>query len=363
MKNYFKGQALPDREFEGLAAFPAPDHPDFTGVKVDEAMGDMVDRIVDPSLSKEKAIEMSQQMTQLSISMITEGMKESGMSFESVGLELKEVMVPGSKHETDAPDVKMYVTAPKERPAEPLPLLYSIHGGGLVMGSAMMEIPLLLGYAAQGMQCVIVQPEYRLAPEHLYPAAIEDCYAGLVWAVENAEELGIDPDRVVILGGSTGGTLTASLAHLARDRGGPAISAQVMLFPILEDRPMSKSYKFTSLDNWKPGTSRLSWQAYLGDLFGRTDLPPYAVPGRAIEFEDLPPAIIHVAELDHDRDDVLDYAQNLLDAGVYTELHLWGGTCHGFIFLLQGQDISNRGHFEILTGLNSALSGNLPCRK
>jgi len=282
-----------------------------------------------------------------------------GASLDKTGVTTEVRSIPGSKFEKDAPNLDLYITSPSERSGEALPLLYSIHGGGLVMGSPMMEAARLFEYVRK-YNCVVVHPKYRLALDHKYPAAIEDCYSGLVWAAAHAEELGINPDIIVIEGASSGGQLAASLSHLMRDRGDVKISGQILLYPILDDRPM---YKCSNMmfDGWNGSSEQLIWKLYLGDLYGRADLPPYAAPARETDYRGLPPTIIHGAELDQDRDELMAYAQNLLDANIYCDLHIWGGVYHGFSFV-KDIGISGIANEVMNYGFQAMLTGKMPTR-
>jgi acetyl esterase/lipase len=361
MKNNFSGQTAPQKDFEGVFSSTPVDHPDLIQEKFQEMDVAMdFDVFFDPSSPAEKIIEAQNKMNEMN-KMLIDMLEASYGESLTENLDVKEITVPGSSFETDAPEVLLRISSPEERSEELLPLLYIIHGGGFIFGSNMMDAPAVADYV-KNIGCVAVQPEYRLAPLHKYPAAIEDCYAGLVWAVENASELGIDPDRVVIMGVSSGGTLAASLAHLNRDRKGIDICAQVLISPILDDRCSTNSSKIDFGSGWGPNLERKSWRTYLGEWYGRNDVPPYAAAGRALGFESLPPAIIHASELDQDRDDVMRYVQNLLDANVFTEFHLWGGGYHGFWITLPETELSKRVTANITAGLKTALSGKLPRR-
>ncbi len=230
-------------------------------------------------------------------------------------------------HTTDAGVLVRVFTPPGVGPAAPL--LYGIHGGGQVLGS-LAESDTEFREMAVAIGCVVASPEYRLAPEHPFPAAIDDCYEGLVWVVGAAEELGVDPGRVAVGGGSAGGGLAAALALVARDRGGPAIAFQWLIFPMLDDRGVSES-SHIDLDprTWTRADDRNAWRAVLGEAFGTDDVSPYAAPARATDLRGLPPAYIAVGDLDLYLDEDVDYALRLGRAGVPAELHVYPGALHG----------------------------------
>jgi acetyl esterase/lipase len=173
--------------------------------------------------------------------------------------------------------------------------------------------------------------EYRLAPEHPHPAPVEDSYAGLVWTAEHAAELDVDPQRVIIVGGSAGGGLSAAVALLARDRGGPALLGQMLVCPMLDDRNDTPSaFQMAGLDIWDQSSNQMGWTALLGAQRGGPDVSPYAAPARATDLSDLPPAFIDVGSAETFRDEDVAYAVRLWQAGGRAELHVWPGGFHGF---------------------------------
>ncbi|MEU8621903.1 alpha/beta hydrolase fold domain-containing protein [Streptomyces sp. NPDC048623] len=226
------------------------------------------------------------------------------------------------------------VTLVSARPAGldgPLPLLYYLHGGAMVMGNAWSVLPTVLREWAGPLGLAVLSVEYRLAPAVRYPEPLEDAYAGLVWAAENAAELGVDPGRFVIGGKSAGGGLAAALALLARDRGGPVALGQMLLSPMLDDRLDTYSARqMSGVDVWDLTSHATVWQAYLGDgLFGSAEVPPYAAPARATDLSGLPSAYVEVGSAEMFRDEGVAYANALWRAGGQAELHVWPGACHG----------------------------------
>ncbi|MCC9307247.1 alpha/beta hydrolase [Kitasatospora sp. RB6PN24] len=213
----------------------------------------------------------------------------------------------------------------------PLPLLYYLHGGGMVMGNAWSVLPRLLRDWALPLRLAVVSVEYPLAPKAQYLEPLEHCYAGLVWAAGHAAELGLDADRVVLGGKSAGGGLAAALALLTRDRGGPAPIGQLLLSPMLDDRGATfSSHQMAGHDPWDRASNAVAWQALLGDRYGTADLSPYAAPARATELAALPPAYLEVGSAETFRDEVVAYADAIWRAGGDAELHVWPGAFHGF---------------------------------
>jgi len=210
-----------------------------------------------------------------------------------------------------------------------LPCVYSIHGGGYVLGSHTMD-NLLFDALCPKLGCVGVSVDYRLAPETPYPGPLEDCYRGLLWTFEHAAELGIDPERIGVMGVSAGGGLAAALALLVRDRGEVNVAFQLLDSPMLDDRQRTPSSREDGLPVWSAASNAFGWKAYLGDLYGAPDVPATAAPARATDLAGLPPAFVSVGSVDGFRDENIDYALRLNQAGVPTELHVYPGACHGF---------------------------------
>jgi acetyl esterase len=279
----------------------------------------------------------------------------AGITFEIPGIETLEIedrLVPG--HEDD-PDVSVRVYRPKELAAgSRVPGIVMIHGGGFVIGSVEVEHA---GAAQMAIStgAVVVSVDYRLAPEHPYPAGLHDCYAALTHLADEAHALGVDRDRVALAGTSAGGGLAAATALLARDRGGPAVCFQLLHIPELDDRLQTGSMQaFVDSPMWNRPLAVQSWQAYLGPLYGEADVPAYAAPARAVDLSGLPPAYISTAENDPLRDEGIDYAQRLLQAGVSVELHQFPGTFHGSM-VVTAAAVSRRAHRESTLVLRQAL--------
>ena len=231
-------------------------------------------------------------------------------------------VVPGD------PEVRVRVHRPKGVDGV-LGCVYSMHGGGYVIGTNSMDDP-MFDELCPKLGFVAVSADYRLAPETPYPGPLEDCYQGLRWTYEHAAELGIDRACVGVMGVSAGGGLAAALALLARDRGEVPLVFQLLDSPMLDDRQRTPSSQQDGLPVWTRGSNTFGWKAYLGALYGRADVPPTAAPARASTLAGLPPAFVSVGAVDGFRDEDIDYALRLNQAGVPTELHVYPGACHGF---------------------------------
>ena len=224
--------------------------------------------------------------------------------------------------------VRVYEAATRTQPSA---AMLWIHGGGMCFGSVEGDDQMCRLWAAR-LGCVIASVDYRLAPEHQYPAHIDDCYAALRWLAGAADDLGIDRDRLVIGGASAGGGLAAGTALLARDRGEVALSHQMLIFPMIDDRAVTtSSQEIEQPGVWNRVSNGHGWRAYLGERAGTDDVPIYAAPARATvdELRGLPSTYIDVGELDPFRDEDIAYASHLLQAGVPCELHVTPGVFHG----------------------------------
>lgn len=240
-------------------------------------------------------------------------------------LRLTEHVVPGG---AGRPDLDVLVVRPAG-PQTPLPGIFFVHGGGYVLGSHLLGLDDVLDWVVDA-GLVVVSVAYRLAPEHGYPAPLEDCYAGLLWMVDQAEALGVDPAQVILLGKSAGGGLAAGLALLARDRNGPVLAGQLLLSPMLDDRAGTPSSQ--ELDGegvWDRTANATGWAAYLGGAAGAADVPVYAAPARATDLTNLPPTFLEVGSVETFRDEDVDFAVRLWRAGAAAELHVWPGAFHG----------------------------------
>jgi acetyl esterase/lipase len=213
--------------------------------------------------------------------------------------------------------------------AAPGPAALYLHGGGMILGNvALYDGPIARYVSATGVP--MLAADYRLAPEHPHPAPVEDAYLGLLWLHEHAAELGVDPARIAVMGDSAGGGLAAAVALLARDRRGPALARQILVFPMLDDRTTAPDPELAPFVAWSYEDNLTAWTALLGDRIGGPDVSPYAAPARATDLAGLPPAYVEVGQLDVFRDEDLAYAQRLSAAGVDVEFHLHPGAPHEF---------------------------------
>lgn len=238
--------------------------------------------------------------------------------------------------ESGSVPVRIYRGGPVES-ARPAPVVVYCHAGGFALGNLDTDHRQCIELARRA-GCTVVSVGYRLAPEHPYPAALEDAGAVLNWVWANAAELDADAGRVVVAGSSAGAALAACLAQGAADKTLPPVAFQLLHQPVLDDRDTASKTEFRASPAFDGEAAELMWRHYLGATGGA----PGAVPARRNQLDGLAPALITCAEIDPFRDEAIDYARRLLQAGVSTELHVFPRACHGFDSLLPDWAVSER---------------------
>jgi acetyl esterase len=212
------------------------------------------------------------------------------------------------------------------------PLVVYFHGGGWVVGTLDTHDGTCRALA-QKSGAAVLSVGYRLAPEHRYPAAAEDCYDAFVWANANAKDLGCDPSRLAVAGDSAGGNLSAAVAIMARDRGGPALRHQLLLYPVIDRDYSHASYAENGGGEYFLGTAMMDWfwQQYLGDQAEA----PLARLASTVSLSGLAPATVITAEFDPLRDEGMAYARRLAGAGVAVDAQVAPGMIHGFFSMFE----------------------------
>ncbi len=268
---------------------------------------------------------------------------------------VEERHIPGP---AGAPDVRVLIYSPPDV-SGPKPGYLHIHGGGYVMGSPEM-FDLQNKAVVREIGCVVVSVDYRLAPDTAHPGPVEDCYAALKWFHTNAASLGVIADRIAIGGESAGGGLAAALGLLARDRGEVPLVFQLLIYPMLDDRTVTRNdpHPFAGEFIWNAQSNRFGWHSLLGQEPGSHGVSPYAAAARAESVAGLPPTFISVGALDIFLDEDIDYAQRLVSAGVPTELHVYPGAYHGFDVAFDA-DVTKRFRRDSVQALKRALTR--PC--
>lgn len=268
-----------------------------------------------------------------------------------------EVKITTRSFQGPGSELLLRIYEPRDKGASSLSAVYWIHGGGYILGSPEGDDG-FCEYMVNRVKCMVVSIDYRLAPEHPFPAAIEDCYAGLQWTFDHSEELQIDSSRIAIAGASAGGGLTAALSLMARDRGGPQIAFQMPLYPMLDDRNETPSSYEINEENlptaWNRESNLKAWKMYLGPD-AAVETSPYAAPGRAEDLTDLPPTYTFIGQLDPFRDETMDYVARLAQSGVPVEFQLYPGCFHGFDAIFNQTEVSRRARRECIRVLKSAF--------
>ncbi|MGA8332736.1 MAG: alpha/beta hydrolase [Mycobacterium sp.] len=241
------------------------------------------------------------------------------------GVEIREATASGVR-------VRIYGGAPT-----PAPAVVYCHAGAFMLGNLDTDHRQCVELARRG-RCSVVSVDYRLAPEHPYPAAIDDAITVLSWVGDNAHELGVDASRIAVAGSSAGGALAACLAQRSADGSVPTVLFQMLHQAVLDDRVTGSKTEFAATPAFDGAAAEQMWRHYLGSTAPSAD----SVPARRDQLHELPAAFVSCSDIDPLRDEALDYAMRLLRAGAATELHVVAGTCHGFDSLLPDWEVAQQ---------------------
>ncbi|BCN27227.1 alpha/beta hydrolase [Vibrio alfacsensis] len=264
---------------------------------------------------------------------------------KGVTVEKKQVATPEG-------NVPVFIYRPENSEAI-TPAILWVHGGGYIMGRA--DSNDFAGEFAKKVNATVVSVEYRLAPENPFPAGHNDVYAAFLWMVEHAEELGIDPNRIAVGGDSAGAGMAAGMVLHNRDAKGPAIALQLLIYPMLDNLHDTPSGSIENYPVWNRQTSFNAWEMYLGGNNPGVSASPYAAPARATNLRGLPKTFMTIGTVDLFRDEVVDYAQRLMAAGVPTELAVFPGMYHGSQVFVPDAPISQKMRNAYLSALEDAL--------
>ena len=261
---------------------------------------------------------------------------------------VEERTIPGAGGEMPTRIYKPYGTGP-------FPVLVYLHGGGWVIGD-LEAYDATCRALTNAAGCLVVAMEYRLAPEHKFPAAPEDCYAATCWVAANAAAIGGDPRRIAIGGDSAGGNLAAVVAQMARDRGGPALVYQLLVYPVTNYGYDTASYRENAEGYLLTRDAMVwFWNHYLRSAADGDN--PLASPLRANDLRGLPPAMVLTAEFDPLRDEGEAYAMRLQEAGVPVTLKRYTGTIHGFFSLGAVLDQGKQAMADAAAALRTIFAG------
>lgn len=248
-------------------------------------------------------------------------------------------LIPGP---AGAPEVSIRIYRPFNAKDAVLPGIFTIHSGGFISGSIQID-HIHVCTLSELVGAVVVAVDYRLAPEHPFPAGIEDCYSVLEWFFSHAEELGVDSKRIALHGVSAGGGLTLGLALMARDRKGPQVCFQMPLYSMIDDTNTTPSaHEVVDVGVWDRSTNIQAWKWYLGSSYGTDSVSEYAAPSRAKDWSGLPPTYIDVGTVDLFRDENMQIADRICKAGVPVEFHLYPGAYHASEYFAPQAELSRR---------------------
>ena len=330
-------------------------HPDLQSFWQPGGLFDLTDPILEPGLSA-----ADRQALRSRIDDMFNEMSPPDPELDAL-VEKTEYWAPGCEEEPDAPPVRTVVVTPKDRNVgEVFPVVFLIYGGGLTSGSPEMMMPQIKA-TCRDQRAVVVCGQYRLAPDSKYPAAINDLHAAYKFVVENAEQLGVDPDRVVVTGSSSGGHLSLALAFRLK-RFGYKPRGVVALMPMLDDRAISVSSRIRGDFAWDAVREHQGWLAWLGpENVASAFIGPEAVPGHATveDCKGLAPIFVHAMESDPGADDALRFVSLCRAAKVYTELHSWGGTNHLSLYVASGVPKADLYNSMVHANIKDALTNDL----
>lgn len=270
-----------------------------------------------------------------------------GMRFDQVFIE----RLPSS---TVDGQLRLCVYSPLE-PKENMPGILWIHGGGYGLGIPEQDEGFIRSFVME-YGCTVIAPDYCRSLQAPYPAALEDCYLALLWLKEHAAELNVRYDQLMVGGDSAGGGLTAALTIYARDKGEVAIAYQMPLYPMLDDRMITKSSQNNDAPVWNTKSNINGWKLYLGSLYGTNAVPAYAAPARLTDFKNLPPAFTFVGSIDPFCDETIAYMKQLKAAGVSAEYHVFDGCYHAFDIMVPKSPQAQRAKALLMQSFAYAIS-------
>jgi len=236
---------------------------------------------------------------------------------------------------------------------ENVPGLLWIHGGGYSIGIPEQDDSYILRFV-EASGCVVVAPDYTLSIDKPYPAALEDCYAALLWLRDNGGSYGMCPEQIFIGGTSAGGGLAAAVSHYARDKAEIKLAFQILIYPMLDDR-LTESSTDNNAPVWNSVLNEASWRLYLGDLYGSSEIPVYAAAGRAENFTSLPPACLYVGTIEPFYDETMAYIDKLKANNIPVHVKIFEGCFHGFDQLCADTAVAKEAIAFLMESFNYAV--------
>lgn len=231
----------------------------------------------------------------------------------------------------DGSELRICVYSPEET-KENVPGLLWIHGGGYGLGTPEQDFAFIQSFV-DAAGCVVVAPDYTNSTSAPYPAALNDCYAALLWLKENGKDYGMRDDQIFVGGNSAGGGLCAAVSLKARDEGDVNIAFQMPLYPMIDDRMITESSQNNDAPVWNTKSNEVAWELYLGEDYGTDNVSKYAAPARETDYTNLPPTLTYVGTVDPFFDETTQYVENLKAAGIEVQFTTFEGCFHGFDLL------------------------------
>lgn len=259
---------------------------------------------------------------------LQKGQKVKGLSNDEIYI----------KSNNDGPDIRVRIYKPLNHTGQ-LPVMLYLHGGGYAMGCP-EQVGDLLKKFIEKRPCVIVAPAYRRSLQEAYPAAFNDCYDTLLWINENAEQLNVIKDQIIVAGHSAGGGLTAAVTLKARDTQDVKIAFQMPIYPMIDDLQANESSPFLS-PIWDARSNAIGWDLYLKDLkLQGAEIPAYAAPSRNKDYQNFPPTITFVGDAEPFRDETIEYVEGLKKFNIPVKFKRYEKCYHGFDLLASKTNIA-----------------------
>lgn len=280
------------------------------------------------------------------------GMRELIKGMEMAPFESATMTMAEKSAISEGRNVRFFIYKPIDMDQHSGICIYWIHGGGNVVGTPREDD--IAALFVDALKCTMVSVDYQLAPEHQHPEGMEDCYAGLVWTAQHAEELNIDKDKIAVCGESAGGGMAARTVLLNRERNGVAVAFQLLKCPMLDNTHDTPSGSLSGYLGWDRDSSFWAWNAYLGGDLGKAATPLQS-PSRATDLSGLPPTFLYVGANELFRDEVIAYAQQLMKDGVPTELYVAPGVSHGGERMAPNARVSQTAHYVMTDAVKRAF--------